>query len=111
MPVAGRPRENGLFDRKKRADFFSRRADRAKDGRDGKKYRVLSLTANIHPASAISAAPAINSALRPRRSATPVMMIVITAPPASAAVKIQPIAAGPNPTASRYSPRMTERNP
>ena len=59
------------------------------------------LSANIEPANAIRTAPTIKSARRPNLSATAVMMMVITAPPASAAVKIQPIAAGLSPTVSR----------
>ncbi len=61
----------------------------------------LLLSANTQPADAIRRAPMIRSALRPKLSATDVMMIVISAPPARAAVNIQPIAAGLTPTASR----------
>ena len=61
----------------------------------------LSLTANAQPASAISSAPTISKVFRPKLSATAVMMIVITAPPARAAVNIQPIAVVLKPMASR----------
>ena len=61
----------------------------------------FSLTAKIQPASAISIAPKISSALRPKLSATAVIKTVITAPPARAAVKTQPMAVVLNPTASR----------
>lgn len=61
----------------------------------------LSLMANTQPANVIKSVLTIKSALRPKLSARAVIRIVITAPPASAAVKIQPIAARLSPTESR----------
>src|SRR5262245_6441493 len=59
------------------------------------------LTAKTQPAIAISTAPKISNVFRPKLSATVVMIIVITAPPASAAANIQPMAVVVSPIPSR----------
>ncbi len=61
----------------------------------------LLLTANTQPASAMSSAPKISSFFRPNLSAMEVMTTVIRAPPASAAVKIHPMAVLLSPIVSR----------
>jgi len=52
----------------------------------------LAVMAKTPPAIAINTVPKINSVFRPQLSATSVIRMVIAAPPASAAVKIQPMA-------------------
>jgi hypothetical protein len=71
----------------------------------------LLVVAKIAPLAAMPAAPMTSTRRRPMRSAMPASSPVISPPPATAAVKRSPMAAGAKPNAARYTPRNTEMQP
>ena len=63
------------------------------------------------PASVISPAPSTSIRRRPMRSAEVVIQSDVAMSPNSARLKSRPTVRSPNPSACRYSARVTETNP